>query len=145
MAEPISQISRGAVLQFLLWQKLDSKQTGGSLSFLKKKFQDSRYGILPNGKSLAHITSYDCHYYLTNREALSTLQIFSVVKRAGRGWSTEEVWGETRDVVDCFSPLLDCSSRLLSALQQNRAKSRLLYLFYNEVSVKFFKLHFQSE
>ena len=32
---------------------------------------------------------------------------------------------------------VECSSRFLSALQQNRAQSRLLYLFYNKESVKF--------
>ena len=32
---------------------------------------------------------------------------------------------------ECFS-LLDCSSRFLSALQQKRAQSRLLYLFHNK-------------
>ena len=34
---------------------------------------------------------------------------------------------------------VECSSRFLSALQQNRAQSRLLYLFYNKESVKFLK------
>ena len=52
---------------------------------------------------------------------------------------------------------VECSSRFLSALQQNTAQSRLLYLFYNKESVKFLKqtpnttfnfqnkLYFQSE
>ena len=40
-------------------------------------------------------------------------------------------------VVECFSPLLECSSRFLRALQQERAQSRLLYLFYKKESVKF--------
>ena len=38
---------------------------------------------------------------------------------------------------------VECSSRFLSALQQNRAQSRLLYLFYNKESVKFLKHYFQ--
>ena len=64
--------------------------------------------------------------YLTNREALTVL--CSVVKHAGSGQSTKEVQGETRDVVECFSPLLE---------------SRLLYLFYNKESVKLPKHYFQ--
>ena len=32
---------------------------------------------------------------------------------------------------------VECSSRFLSALQQNRAQSRLLYLFYSKEFVKF--------
>ena len=51
--------------------------------------------------------------------------------------------GETRDVVECFSPLLECSSRFLSTFQQNRALSRLLYLFCNKESVKFPTYYFQ--
>ena len=42
------------------------------------------------------------------------------------------MYGETRDVVECFSLLLECSNRFLSALQQNRAQPRLLYLFYDK-------------
>ena len=41
------------------------------------------------------------------------------------------------ETVECFFVLLECSSLLLSALQQNRAKSRLLYFFYDKESVKF--------
>ena len=41
------------------------------------------------------------------------------------------------ETVECFFVLLECSSLLLSALQQNRAQSRLLYLFYDKESVKF--------
>ena len=40
-------------------------------------------------------------------------------------------------MVECFSIRLQCSSQFLSALQQNRAQSRLLYLFYDKESVKF--------
>ena len=39
--------------------------------------------------------------------------------------------------VECFSPLLECSSHFLSALQQNRAQPRLLELFYDKESIKF--------
>ena len=43
-----------------------------------------------------------------------------------------------------FPPtLLECSSRFLGALQQNRAHSRLLYLFYNKESLKFPSHYFQ--
>ena len=62
---------------------------------------------------------------------------------SGSGQSTEEVKGETRDVFECFWLLLECYSRFLSALQQNRAQSRLLCLFYNKESVKFPKNYFQ--
>ena len=41
------------------------------------------------------------------------------------------------ETVECFFVLLECSSLLLSALQQNRAQSRLLYFFYDKESVKF--------
>ena len=36
-----------------------------------------------------------------------------------------------------INKLLECSSRFLSALQQNRAQSRLLYLFYDKESFNF--------
>ena len=41
------------------------------------------------------------------------------------------------ETVECLFVLLECSSLLLSALQQNRAQSRLLYFFYDKESVKF--------
>ena len=44
---------------------------------------------------------------------------------------------EARVVVECLSLFLECSSRFLSALQQNRAQSRLLCLFYDKESVKY--------
>ena len=42
-------------------------------------------------------------------------------------------WGETRDVFECFS-LQFFRARLLRALQQNRAQSRLLYLLIQDRS-----------
>ena len=42
-------------------------------------------------------------------------------------------WGETRDVVKCFS-LQFFRARFLRALQQNRAQSRLLYLLIQDRS-----------
>ena len=45
--------------------------------------------------------------YLTNKEALTVL--CSVVKHAGSG-RAREVLGKTRDAVECFSPLLECST-----------------------------------
>ena len=47
------------------------------------------------------------------------------LSHAGTRWSTKEVWGGTRDVVECFSPLLE-----------NRTQSGLLHLFFNKESVK---------
>ena len=44
---------------------------------------------------------------------------------------------EVRVVVECLSLFLECSSRFLSALQQNRTQSRLLCLFYDKESVKY--------
>ena len=49
----------------------------------------------------------------------------------------KEVEEGTRDMVECFSIRLQCSRQFLSALQQNTAQSRLLYLFYDKESVKF--------
>ena len=48
----------------------------------------------------------------------------------------KEVQGESRDVGECFSPLLECSSRFLGALQQNRARPRLLYYFVISFVIK---------
>ena len=52
-------------------------------------------------------------------------------------------WRETLDYLSSFSPLLECSSHFLSALQQNRAKSRLIYLLYNKEAIKFPTHYFQ--
>ena len=46
------------------------------------------------------------------------------------------MYGETRDVVECFSLLLECSCHFLSVLHQNRAQTRHLYLFYDKETVK---------
>ena len=51
---------------------------------------------------------------LTNKEALTVL--CSVIKHAGSGWSTKEVYGERRNVVGCFSPLLECTGHLSDCL-----------------------------
>ena len=46
--------------------------------------------------------------------------------------------GKIRDVEECFSLLLDgVLYRFLSALQQNRAKSKFLYLLYDKESNDF--------
>ena len=47
--------------------------------------------------------------------------------------------GKHEPIGECFSLLLECSSRSLCALQQNRAQSRLLYLFHGKEQVIFFK------
>ena len=46
--------------------------------------------------------------YLTNKEASTVL--CSVVKHAGSGRARKKCTGKTRDVVECFSPLLECST-----------------------------------
>ena len=60
-------------------------------------------------------------------EALTMLSF--VAKHAGRGWGTKELQRETQDEVEYPYLLLKYSSRCLSALKQNRAQPRLLYLF----------------
>ena len=89
------------------------------------------------------ITKLYPNNHLTYREALTVL--CSVVKHAGSSQSTKEEQGETHDIVKCFSLLLECSSRFLSALQQNRAQSRLLNLSYNKESIKFTRNYFQFQ
>jgi len=54
----------------------------------------------------------------------------SVVKHSGSGTAIEK-WGKTLDYVSCF-PLHFRFYRFLSALQHNKAQSRLLYLFYDK-------------
>ena len=116
---------------------------GGRLFERGRLFEEIRYSPI----QLGYIRSRDAFrpiardQQLTNREALTVL--FSVVKHAGSGQSTKEVQGEMRDYISQFFPLLECSSHLLSALQQYRAQSRLLYLFYNKESVKFPRHYFQ--
>ena len=63
----------------------------------------------------------------------------SIVKHALQeaAWARNKCRRETRDVVECFSLLLEWSSRFLSALQQNEAQSRLLHLFYDKESLYF--------
>ena len=65
-------------------------------------------------------------YYKANREALTVL--CSVAKHLGSGYSTQEVGRNTRTRLIFLPTLLSCSNRFLSALQQNSAQSRLLYL-----------------
>ena len=50
---------------------------------------------------------------------------------------------ETRNVIDSFFPLIECSNRYLNDLQQNRAQSRRLYLFHYKTSFKFPSHYFQ--
>ena len=67
----------------------------------------------------------------------------SVLKLARRKWLEQErILEGTQDVVECFSLLLGCCSRFLKALQQNRARSRRLYLFGDKESVKFHTHYF---
>lgn len=46
-----------------------------------------------------------------------------------RSLDTKGVCGEKLDVVECLSPILEYSSRFLSALQQNTSQSRLFLCF----------------
>ena len=50
---------------------------------------------------------------------------------------------ETRDVIESFFPLIECSNWYLSDLPQNRVQSRRLYLFYYKESFKSPTLYFQ--
>lgn len=50
---------------------------------------------------------------------------------------------ETRDVIESFFPLIECSNRYLGDLPQNRVQSRRLYLFYYKKSFKFPTLYFR--
>ena len=63
------------------------------------------------------------HLYSTKREALT------VLLKARRKRLERSVGRNTRR---SHQPPLECFSRFLSALQQNRAQSRLPYLFYNK-------------
>ena len=64
-------------------------------------------------------------YNLTNEEASTVL--CSVVKHAGSGYSTKEVYGETRDVVECLSLLLERSNRFLECSSRFRDKFSAVY------------------
>ena len=79
---------------------------------------------------------------LTTKEALTVL--CSVVKHAGNGDSTKEVRGKDEPLGECFSLLLECYRRFLSALQQSRARSRLLYLLNILVPITVRYRHYRS-
>ena len=55
----------------------------------------------------------------------------SVVKHAGSGRARKKCRGKTRVAVECLTTSW-VLYHFLSALQQNRAQSRLLYLFYDK-------------
>ena len=70
--------------------------------------------------------STSCWEYLTNKKAWPA--ICSVVKKRKR--IEHERGVHVRDSLRVLlSALLECSTRFLSALQKNRSKGRLLYLF----------------
>ena len=71
--------------------------------------------------------------------------LFCYKARRKRPEYEKSVGRNTRLRLVFLPTLLKCSSRFefLSALQQNRAQSRLLYLFYNKESVKFPTHYFQ--
>ena len=54
-------------------------------------------------------------------------------------WAWRKCRGKHEPIGECFSLLLECSSRFLCALQQNRAQSRLLCFFNDEEQVVFFR------
>ena len=65
---------------------------------------------------------------------------YPVVKHAGSDRALKKCRGKTRDVVNCFSLLLECSAIscvFYKVSQQNRAQSRLLYLFNDKESIYF--------
>ena len=72
--------------------------------------------------------------HLTNKEALTVL--CSVVKHAGSGLSLKEVQGETREVVECFSLLLEGSGLLLSDKESVKLPTYRFLIFKTNVFPK---------
>ena len=101
----------------------------------------STFSILVTSLSQLFIAgSKGSRSYLTNKKALTVL--CSVFEALRKRLQHERSAGETREVVECFSVRLECSSQFLRPLQQNRTKSRLLHLFYEKESVKFHTHYF---
>lgn len=69
-------------------------------------------------------------FYLTNKEA-SPVICSVVISTQEADIAQKKCRGNTR-CSRVFFLLLECSIRFLSALQQNRSRARLLYLFYNK-------------
>ena len=65
--------------------------------------------------------------HLTNKEAMTVL--CSVVKHSGSGQSLKEVQGETREVVECFSLLLECSGLFLSDKESVKLPTHRFLIF----------------
>ena len=65
--------------------------------------------------------------HLTNKEVLTML--CSVVKHAGSGQRLKEVQGETREVVECFSLLLECSTLILSDKESVKLPTHRFLIF----------------
>ena len=65
--------------------------------------------------------------HLTNKEVLTVL--CSVVKHAGSGQRLKEVQGETREVVECFSLLLECSALILSDKESVKLPTHRFLIF----------------
>ena len=65
--------------------------------------------------------------HLTNKEVLTVL--CSVVKHAGSGQRLKEVQGETREVVECFSLLLECSTLILSDKESVKLPTHRFLIF----------------
>ena len=85
----------------------------------------------------SHTNSYNYTITHISQDGLLTAGAWAVFGKR------KKKWRETLDYLSSFSPLLECSSHFLSALQQNRAKSRLIYLLYNKEAIKFPTHYFQ--
>ena len=102
-------------------------------SFLSLNLNTNRPYICILGIGLEPACKYGhlCKEYLTNKEALTVL--CSVVKHAGSGRAQKKSRGKHEEMQSSvFLYFLSALSLPVSALQQNEAKSRLLYLFYNK-------------
>ena len=82
------------------------------------------------------IWNFNPYLYLTNREALTVL--CSVVKHARSGLNTKEVQGETRGLVECLSPLLECST-------EHSQGFSICFIVKNPLNSSSISLNFQNQ
>jgi len=68
----------------------------------------------------------------------------AISKHAGSGRAQKSV-GEITKLSRVFPPISSVFYRFLSALQQNRAQSGLLYLFYNKKKERIIFFNFQTK
>ena len=69
-------------------------------------------------------------FYFTNKEPLTVL--CSVLRMQEATRAQKKCGGKHESPGECFSLLLECSSRFLIALPQNRVHSRLPFWFYDK-------------